>query len=65
MISPPARCSGPSAIWPGPPGRSSPALGQGGDRNQLLDALRTEFEAAGPPAVLVVEDAHRADEATR
>ena len=35
-----------------------------GDRNALLDALRTELNRAGHPTVLVVEDVHWADEAT-
>ena len=42
----------------------SRALGEGGDRNQLLDALRAELGAGGQPTVLVVEDVHWADEAT-
>jgi DNA-binding CsgD family transcriptional regulator/tetratricopeptide (TPR) repeat protein len=36
----------------------------GGDRNRLLDALRTELSWTGQPTVLVVEDVHWADEAT-
>jgi DNA-binding CsgD family transcriptional regulator/tetratricopeptide (TPR) repeat protein len=40
------------------------ALEEGGDRNQLLDALRTELSWAGHPTVLAVEDVHWADEAT-
>lgn len=40
------------------------ALQEGGDRNQLLDALRTELSWAGHPTVLVIEDVHWADEAT-
>jgi DNA-binding CsgD family transcriptional regulator len=40
------------------------ALQDGGDRNQLLDALRAELSWAGHPTVLVVEDVHWADEAT-
>ena len=37
------------------------ALQEGGDRNQLLDALRTELSWAGHPTVLVIEDVHWAD----
>jgi DNA-binding CsgD family transcriptional regulator len=40
------------------------AVREGGDRNRLLDALRTELSWAGHPTVLVVEDVHWADEAT-
>jgi DNA-binding CsgD family transcriptional regulator len=40
------------------------ALIDGGDRNRLLDALRTELSWAGHPTVLVIEDVHWADEAT-
>jgi hypothetical protein len=40
------------------------ALEDGGDRNRLLEALRTELSWAGHPTVLAVEDVHWADEAT-
>ncbi|WP_419997961.1 ATP-binding protein [Streptomyces boninensis] len=40
------------------------ALADGGDRQRVYDALRTELSAPPHPAVLVVEDVHWADEAT-
>lgn len=40
------------------------ALEQGGDRNRVLDALRSELNWAGHPTVLAIEDVHWADDAT-
>jgi len=40
------------------------ALREGGDRDQVLDALHTELNSTGRPTVLAVEDAHWADDAT-
>jgi DNA-binding CsgD family transcriptional regulator/energy-coupling factor transporter ATP-binding protein EcfA2 len=40
------------------------ALGEGGERDAVLAALRAELDWAGHPTVLVVEDVHWADEAT-
>lgn len=39
-------------------------LGQGAPREQVFGALLDEVDRPGPPTVLVVEDAHWADEAT-
>jgi DNA-binding CsgD family transcriptional regulator/energy-coupling factor transporter ATP-binding protein EcfA2 len=40
------------------------ALAEGGERDAVLTALRSELDWAGHPTVLVVEDVHWADEAT-
>jgi DNA-binding CsgD family transcriptional regulator/energy-coupling factor transporter ATP-binding protein EcfA2 len=40
------------------------ALAEGGERDAVPAALRTELDWAGHPTVLVVEDVHWADEAT-
>jgi predicted ATPase len=40
------------------------ALREGGERDAVLTALRSELDWAGHPTVLVVEDVHWADEAT-
>ena len=40
------------------------ALAEGGERDAVLAALRSELDWAGHPTVLVVEDIHWADEAT-
>jgi DNA-binding CsgD family transcriptional regulator/tetratricopeptide (TPR) repeat protein len=42
----------------------SRALADGGDRDQLLAALRAELDWRAHPAVLVIEDVHWADDAT-
>jgi DNA-binding CsgD family transcriptional regulator len=44
--------------------RLTEALAEGRDRNQLLEALRSELSWTRQPTVLVVEDVHWADEAT-
>jgi DNA-binding CsgD family transcriptional regulator/energy-coupling factor transporter ATP-binding protein EcfA2 len=40
------------------------ALREGGERDEVLAALRSELDWTGHPTVLVVEDVHWADEAT-
>ena len=40
------------------------ALREGGERDAVLTALRSELDWAGHPTILVVEDVHWADEAT-
>jgi predicted ATPase len=42
----------------------SQAITDGGDRDQVLAALRAELSWAAHPTVLVIEDVHWADEAT-